>query len=55
MQDWISAAGLRSIGIMPYSLDITDYGCGEMIEFKNVSFKYPDAEEYLLENISFKG
>ena len=24
------------------------------IEFKNVSFKYPDAEEYLLENISFK-
>lgn len=24
------------------------------IEFVNVSFKYPDAEEYLLENISFK-
>ena len=24
------------------------------IEFKNVSFKYPDAEEYLLKNISFK-
>lgn len=24
------------------------------VEFKNVSFKYPDAEEYLLENISFK-
>ncbi len=24
------------------------------IEFKNVSFKYPDAEEYVLENISFK-
>ncbi len=23
------------------------------VEFKNVSFKYPDAEEYLLENISF--
>lgn len=23
------------------------------IEFKNVSFKYPDADEYLLENISF--
>ena len=23
------------------------------IEFKNVSFKYPDAEEYVLENISF--
>ena len=24
------------------------------IEFKNVSFKYPDADEYVLENISFK-
>ncbi len=26
-------------------------GC---VEFKNVSFKYPDADEYLLKNISFK-
>lgn len=25
-----------------------------VVEFKNVSFKYPDAEEYLLHNISFK-
>jgi len=24
------------------------------VEFKNVSFKYPDAEDYILENISFK-
>ena len=24
------------------------------VEFKNVSFRYPDAEEYLLKNISFK-
>ena len=24
------------------------------VEFKNVSFKYPDAEEYLIRNISFK-
>ncbi len=24
------------------------------VEFKNVSFKYPDAEEYLINNISFK-
>lgn len=24
------------------------------VEFKNVSFKYPDAEEYLLENLTFK-
>ena len=26
-------------------------GC---VEFKNVSFKYPDADEYVLEDISFK-
>ena len=25
-----------------------------IVEFKNVSFKYPDAEEYILEDISFK-
>jgi len=25
-----------------------------VVEFKNVSFKYPDAESYILENISFK-
>lgn len=25
-----------------------------VVEFKNVSFKYPDADEYLLRNISFK-
>ena len=27
--------------------------CGT-VEFKNVSFKYPDADEYILKNISFK-
>ena len=27
--------------------------CG-IVEFKNVSFKYPDADEYVLDNISFK-
>ena len=27
--------------------------CVGTVEFKNVSFKYPDAEEYLLEDISF--
>lgn len=25
-----------------------------IVEFKNVSFKYPDSEEYILENVSFK-
>ena len=29
------------------------HGIGE-VEFKNVSFKYPDSEEYMLKNISFK-
>jgi len=35
---------------------ITDTPNGKKgtVEFKNVSFKYPDAEEYLLKNISFK-
>lgn len=30
-----------------------DSGSKGTIEFRNVSFKYPDAEEYLLKNISF--
>lgn len=35
---------------------LTENKNGEIgtVEFKNVSFKYPDAEEYLLKNISFK-
>lgn len=31
-----------------------DTKCTGEIEFKNVSFKYPDADEYVLKNISFK-
>jgi len=31
--------------------EVTEIGT---VEFKNVSFKYPDAQEYLLENVSFK-
>lgn len=34
--------------------DITEGKETGTVEFKNVSFKYPDAEEYVLENISFK-
>ena len=34
-----------------YSDDTKDKG---VVEFKNVSFKYPDADEYLLKDISFK-
>ncbi len=35
---------------------LTENKTGETgtVEFKNVSFKYPDAEEYLLKNINFK-
>ena len=33
---------------------IKDKGIKGEIEFKNVSFKYPDADEYLLKDISFK-
>ena len=29
-------------------------GINGVVEFKNVSFKYPDAEEYVLKDISFK-
>ena len=33
---------------------ITNKGEIGTVEFRNVSFKYPDAEEYVLKNISFK-
>lgn len=32
-------------------IEVQEFGC---IEFKNVTFKYLDAEEYILRNISFK-
>lgn len=34
--------------------DITEGKEKGTVEFKNVSFKYPDAEDYMLQNISFK-
>lgn len=42
------------IKIQDGDLEVFDSKCVGEVEFKNVSFKYPDAEEYLLENISFK-
>ena len=39
--------------IIPGNLDPITKEKGT-VEFKNVSFKYPDADEYVLENISFK-
>ena len=43
----------EKISIIDGTFDKETTTIGE-VEFKNVSFKYPDADEYLLENISFK-
>ena len=42
------------ISIKDGKLDVKNTKEVGTIEFKNVSFKYPDADEYLLKNISFK-
>ncbi len=42
------------ISIMPGKLNENKTNERGTVEFKNVSFKYPDADEYLLKNISFK-
>ena len=42
-----------NVSIKDGDMDINTSEVGT-VEFRNVSFKYPDAEEYLLENISFK-
>ena len=43
----------ENVSIIPGSFagDTAEHGT---VEFRNVSFKYPDADEYLLKNISFK-
>ncbi len=40
--------------ILDGAIETTDSAVEGEIEFKNVSFKYPDAADYVLENISFK-
>jgi len=42
------------IAIKDGSIDVKDTKEIGTVEFINVSFKYPDADEYLLKNISFK-
>ena len=42
------------ISIKDGNLDVKNTKEVGTVEFKNVSFKYPDADEYLLKNISFK-
>lgn len=40
-------------GTVPFPEDSTQIGSGIALEFRNVSFKYPDAGKYALRNISF--
>jgi len=42
------------ISIKDGSIDVKNTKEKGAVEFKNVSFKYPDSEEYVIENISFK-
>ena len=42
------------ISIKDGKLDVKETEEVGTVEFRNVSFKYPDADEYLLKNISFK-
>lgn len=54
-----SVSAKRINEVLDYKLSIENGKVTEKdeigtVEFKNVSFKYPDAEEYKLENISFK-
>ncbi len=42
------------IAIKDGNIDVKETKEQGTIEFRNVSFKYPDSDEYLLENISFK-
>ena len=42
------------ISIKDGSIDVKNTEEVGTIEFKNVSFKYPDADEYLIKNVSFK-
>ena len=44
----------ENISIADGSIDKNKNNLVGTVEFKNVSFKYPDADEYLLRNISFK-
>lgn len=55
----VSAARINEVlntelSIKDGNLDSTSIKEKGTIEFRNVSFKYPDAEEYLLKDISFK-
>ncbi|KAI0762243.1 P-loop containing nucleoside triphosphate hydrolase protein [Fomes fomentarius] len=40
-------------GVIPFPEDTAKIRCGISIEFRNVSFKYPESDQYALRNISF--
>ena len=42
------------IAVKDGSIDVKNTKILGTVEFRNVSFKYPDADEYLLKNVSFK-
>ena len=42
------------VNVIDGSIDSDTTGLKGVVEFRDVSFKYPDAEEYVLKNISFK-
>lgn len=54
----VSASRINEVLETEASIEDGTFDCNTeekgTIEFKNVSFKYPDAEEYLLEDITFK-
>ncbi len=55
----VSAARINEVldaeeDIKEGTINVTNTAETGTVEFKNVSFKYPDAKEYLLEDISFK-
>ncbi len=57
---WVSAKRINDVLKKPYAIDNrfaddTPSSKDVEIEFKNVSFKYPDADDYVLKDISFKG
>ncbi|EMD41265.1 hypothetical protein CERSUDRAFT_146118 [Gelatoporia subvermispora B] len=41
-------------GSQPFPEDTQKIGSGVVLEFRNVSFKYPSSESYALRNVSFK-
>ncbi|MDC7286352.1 ABC transporter ATP-binding protein/permease [Blautia schinkii] len=55
----VSANRIREVlstdpAIKDGTIDSLDTSTPGEVEFKNVSFKYPDAEDYMLQNISFR-